>query len=657
MIVDSDDEIDLESTRGGKISLGIDLGIDLGDPKITMLDFTVGPEASVRQFNIQKLHFSDPYSENGLLLRGCGQLAMLTHISTGVTGVSITPVLEFLLQECRVDGGLKPHLAEQGQGFGIGIALNGKAEVGFTSLLGLGSKGDIGIKSEIRGELTGELMLKQILADKENVAQGGFQIEGEMSVKPNIDLILSPDTSGNAAIDLGSLKEIRRTESRYIFDSDSGAFKRLEIELVGESLTDPNLAAFGTKQIFRKVISIPASEVLRLIEPDMGRLHISDYWVEDDVRYLLGHVRFGSIETYGEVAIPQLDISDIDINFKILGVGIEDINYEYSFKKLYGRDELVDGRWYAVEKYLPPNKYTIKSYESPKSILDLINSPFVKLDASISGRLQAVSAPLLRDLGGAIDSTAAFGGQILSNFHLLIPGQTVQVQHAKSFADVMVPLTVSLLSWVPPISTTDSSANIRQVASGIGFATAGIYALEPQSLSLPISSTLELTYSVGAFSGLSEQYIRLYRWNSQMAGWEIVPAQLNTNSNSVMASISRLGTYALGVDQTPPAITLITPFTSAITSTVVPYIYAHLSDIGSGVDPSSVQVQINGQLQQALYKANTGELTVNKPTGLVNGRNRLYISAKDESGNAQVLNSDFGEGFIHVYLPNMIKGS
>lgn len=148
---------------------------------------------------------------------------------------------------------------------------------------------------------------------------------------------------------------------------------------------------------------------------------------------------------------------------------------------------------------------------------------------------------------------------------------------------------------------------------------------------------------------------KLYRWNSEIHGWEMIPAQLDTNVNRVVASIAKLSTYALGVDQTPPAIDLIAPITSTIASTVVPYIYAYLSDSGSGIDPSSIQVQINGHPQPKTYITNTGELTVKSPTGLINGQNRLSITGKDNAGNSLVFQTVFGKALIHVYLPNVMK--
>lgn len=105
-------------------------------------------------------------------------------------------------------------------------------------------------------------------------------------------------------------------------------------------------------------------------------------------------------------------------------------------------------------------------------------------------------------------------------------------------------------------------------------------------------------------------------------------------------TVSQLGTFTIGYDATPPAITVLQPG-SVVTNTHFPLLEALVADTGSGVDPLSVEASLSGVPVTLTYATLTGRLWYTGTAFLPNGSYTYTLAARDTSGNSVVYTGAF----------------
>jgi hypothetical protein len=88
----------------------------------------------------------------------------------------------------------------------------------------------------------------------------------------------------------------------------------------------------------------------------------------------------------------------------------------------------------------------------------------------------------------------------------------------------------------------DSNGSSETRYFGIG----GTYQLQPADLNLPSPATFAITYSDEEIIGHNEALLRIYRWSDTDGRWEYIGGTVDDSNNTVTASITKFGTYAIG---------------------------------------------------------------------------------------------------------------
>ncbi len=200
--------------------------------------------------------------------------------------------------------------------------------------------------------------------------------------------------------------------------------------------------------------------------------------------------------------------------------------------------------------------------------------------------------------------------------------------------------------------TTVTAASWAAAESDPLFIVGGVYDLQPYDLTMAPGATLTIDYTDQAVAGMDESQIVLLRWDPQGNHWQPVPAQADLARNTFTAAITQLGTYALGYDAAGPTSTLLDPIDGSSTENALPRIAALVRDGGSGVEPTSVQMQLDGGAAPATLNIGSGEMAYLPDTELSAGLHRVNVTAPDMLGNTSSATFAFTVGNNgRTYLP------
>ena len=133
----------------------------------------------------------------------------------------------------------------------------------------------------------------------------------------------------------------------------------------------------------------------------------------------------------------------------------------------------------------------------------------------------------------------------------------------------------------------------------------------------------------------------MFRWNPEGNNWQPLAATADTARNVFSAAITRLGTFALGYDATPPQITILEPINGSVIDNPLPLISALVVDGGVGIDAGMVKMYLDGQRVAATYIAGTGELTYLPAAPLSAGQHTVVVEAGDVLGNQASATASF----------------
>jgi hypothetical protein len=194
-----------------------------------------------------------------------------------------------------------------------------------------------------------------------------------------------------------------------------------------------------------------------------------------------------------------------------------------------------------------------------------------------------------------------------------------------------------------------------ETASGAGFVVGGLYTFQPYTLTIDPPATLVITYTNEAAAGVDESYIAMFRWHPEENNWQAMAAISDTAHNVFTATITQLGTFALGYDAAPPEITILDPLDGSTIANPLPLISTLVTDAGSGIAPTTVEMHLDEQVVAATYITSTGEFVYLPGGPLAMGVHTVTISAADVAGNSASASAAF-EFARRVYLPSMMRG-
>lgn len=95
-------------------------------------------------------------------------------------------------------------------------------------------------------------------------------------------------------------------------------------------------------------------------------------------------------------------------------------------------------------------------------------------------------------------------------------------------------------------------------------------------------------------------------------------------------------------DNIPPEVTLTTPTSGAtITQTARPLISVKITDIGTGVDSTTITMTLDDSTMEPTFNPTTGELSYTPPSDLSEGYHEVSIAVKDTSDNEKSMTFGF----------------
>lgn len=168
------------------------------------------------------------------------------------------------------------------------------------------------------------------------------------------------------------------------------------------------------------------------------------------------------------------------------------------------------------------------------------------------------------------------------------------------------------------------TSNYLSTLTGSGFVTGNITDLEETNGS-EAKGNLSLNYT-----GEDKDH-KIYRWDEENNNWQPQDTDIDEEDNRARTEINDSGSYAIGHDEIKPNITFhgdrIFKNRLIFSSLIV--------DNGTGINSSSLEVELNGSELNFSYRISTGVLQVNESAPP--GNYTLEITASDTSGNRRAV--------------------
>jgi Tol biopolymer transport system component/N-acetylneuraminic acid mutarotase len=645
----ADDRVSMEENYSVETNTGVGLGIRerirAGVVKAD-LDASVTTERKLRHFGALEAEFNQPYAENDRKAQG---IFLALSVLDSALGVPIQPLVVGMLRVAEAQFPYLDYISAQSVGTAakvtplrahIGAEMNLAASrrgsaykertVGFTLL-------DVGVSR----------LVAEVLTDYGDEYSVGFDDELSLDLT-----LLTPHLPGirNQLIGVIGDRAVR-LHKEYFFDSATDSLKRIELTLTGEG----NPYAFT--DVIKKVVSVRMMLEGANLTPSLVE-RVGQAQVIFDLNALLSavpqipysvEVEDGSFVSF----VPEIDIPGTEIS---VGFGLE---VEKTRNLVRERGVFLNGKRYLTESYSadalvsrPGKSWWDLTVNALGGLWLLVRDAFNWVSQQVTSGIGWVIGTVSRTVQGAIQG----GARIIAP-----PGTQL---YARSFGPQGItiqqttPITVTAIGWVPE-ATGAGALSLRPelaAASGAGFVVGGIYEFQPYTLTLSPAASLVITYTNEAAAGLNESRIGMFRWDPEGNHWQPMAAISDTAHNVFTATITQLGTFALGYDSTPPQITFLEPTNGSIISNTLPRISALVVDTGVGIDPRAVVMWLDGQMVAATYITGTGEL-VYLPTVLLEaGQHTVQVSASDALGNVSSATATFTvRPESHIYLPLMLR--
>jgi len=146
-----------------------------------------------------------------------------------------------------------------------------------------------------------------------------------------------------------------------------------------------------------------------------------------------------------------------------------------------------------------------------------------------------------------------------------------------------------------------------------------------------------------ASSETDRDHIEMLRYTGE--AWVSIPVELigeNETHFFYRAESPSLSYYAIAAqDIVAPKITIIAPPPNETIEETKPVINATISDMGLGVDPSTITMKIDGETVEPTFNPETGLISYIPEEDLSKGKHVISISVRDKAGNLATINWSF----------------
>jgi hypothetical protein len=643
-----DDRVEMKEfyslETGGGVGVGLRENVSAGVIDAN-LDASVTSEASLRGFGSLQARFNQPYADAD---RKAQSIFLLLSVHDSVTGNATQPFVVQLLRTAEANLSYLDYITAQSAGMAAKVTpLHGHvgAEVGLSSRR---SSSD-----QTKGQTVGFTLLDAgvsrlvaaVLTDYGN--EYSISFEDEISVNLTT---LSPDIPGlqNQLVGLMG-NQARHIHKEYVYDSTTGRLKRILLTLSSEG--NPSAFTDVNKKKVAVQIVIPAGDLIPSLVEAVGEAQaLSDLetllQAEPQIAYEVQVEDGSSVSVVPELAIPGTEIA--------IGMGLQ---VESLRSLVRERGAFLNGQPYVTEAY------TADEYvgEPGKDWADLAQNTLGGLWLLVGDAFSWIEQQVQAGEAWALEVYAQTVEGIQQGAAQLLAPSSARLQAASTAEGLSVyatgPVTVTAVGWVPENASGASSLALQpamETASGAGFVVGGLYTFQPYTLTIDPPATLVITYTDEAAAEVDENHIAMFRWHPEENNWQAMAAISDTAHNTFTATITQLGTFALGYDAAPPELIILDPLDGSRIANPLPLISTLVTDAGSGIAPDTVQMQLDEQVVAAAYITSTGEFVYLPGIPLAMGVHTVTISAADVAGNSGSASATF-EFASRVYLPLVMR--
>jgi hypothetical protein len=669
----SDDVVLMEERYSGEIGAGG--GIGWKDVDIVILYIrlpSATSEFALRTLGSTEARFPTPYQPDDKKAQAIFLLAsVVDSLQNAFPGKPFG--VAFLSSALDLGAPYKRYIAEQQAGTGARITPL-QANVGASVSLGL-KRGGAVWKERILGFDLGDVGVTVLTLDTFT----DYRERGEIGLGTEAEFDLDFSALSWQIGDFrnkfnGTIGDrAKKIGLEIILDADTQEFERLELSLTGEG--NPYTFTDVVKEEVTVKAIIPADQltwdvllqtvnVLRLLQAAQQTgskpLQIGPSAMLNELNALLAPI------TYVEYEVTVRDGAQTNYETTLgvsLGIYIE-LGPGLEVKKIRSlvreRGAFINGHPYVTESY------EADSYVSRpgKGWLGLTTNAlgglweYVKdIFSWVWRRVESGVGWIIGTVSRMVDGVTRGGARVIAppGTKLYAAGsgsQTTAIGQTGS-------ITVTAMGWVPTsIVGIDSLGLSPSMATALGdsFVVGGIYEFSPYTLTLSPSATLVVTYTDEAAAGVDESNVGMFRWNPDGNNWQSMATISDTLHNAFTATITQLGTFTLGCDDTPPEISILAPPDGSTIGNSLPLISALVVDTGAGVDPSTVGMRLGGQVVMANYITGTGQLLYLPGDPLANGTHTVTVSATDVMGHQGSASAAFTVEVTRcLYLPVILR--
>jgi hypothetical protein len=671
----SDDVVLMKEDFSDEIGRGGGVGIEKG-VSVAILQVKGGASATaewtLRSSGSSEARFPQPYADNDRKAEGVFLLASVID-SLGQAFPGKPFALQFLKLALDRAAPYRDYISEQQAALGSKIKPI-QANVGASASLGLKRSGATWKERLLGFDLVDvgvTVVHLNLLTDYRDRNEWGLGFESEHDVDWSLLSWNIGDFKNKFAGAIGD--RAKKVKVELIFDSSTDALKRLELSFTGEG--NPYAFTDVLKEEVTVKLIIPADQlgsdrlgrtvnILRLLwaaqQVRSDPLRIGPSAMVNELNGLLDGLGYAEYEVNVEDGAETRWETELGVTAGIdieLGPGLE---VKKTRDLVRERGVFLNGKPYVTETY------NADAYVSRpgKSWWDLTTNALGGLWLLVRDAFNWVWQQVTSGVGWVIGTVSRTVQGIIRGGAQIIAPPGTQL-YARSFGAQGVaiqqtdPITVTAIGWVPEAVAGAGALSLRPAlaaASGEGFVVGGIYEFQPYTLTLSPGATLVITYTDEAAAGVDESRIGMFRWNPEGNNWQPMAAISDTAHNVFTATITQLGTFALGYDATPPQITILEPMDRSIITNTLPLIRALVADAGVGIDPATVEMRLNGQVVAATYITGTGELIYLPAVPLGAGQHTVQVLAGDVLGNMSSATATFTvRPEWHIYLPLVLR--
>jgi len=677
--VGQDEDLYIEHLH--ELEKGNSVGIEAG---LGTVNVEVSSKVTTRDFGHVTTYFPEPELTEVSTVEGTlFLLAVLDHHQKKFSGI---PLIVAVVEEAiKNHVPIEKYISERQTGFGINGAGYAKIGLGFPE----GMEQNIPLSLDAVG-VSGSILNQTTWTKYEKDGEIGFGNSTQTNMKLtalSIGLEQGLEFGNGIKMDVFEQQLMEKVnenaqsiEYEVFVDAQTRALKRVEISIKGDDAKGAFTYDVDANESIYKLI-IPAEELTpdvlagtinlnplvqatitkngtqrELIKQKLGYSQIIS-----DLQKLLPKLNNASYEVVGTDGNEKKYSVSLPIKGILVSLSAE-LNLTNHRRLVYERGTYIQGTPYLVDTYVADDYVASK----PREWDDIINGALDSLWKFIGGdSVFNVAVQAANKVGvWSVKITVSTGESLFKGSASLIgKASTIFGLRNVDSNDVtprqLESVQITAVAWESTQKVNLRSLGVSPIyatASGSGFSVGGIYQFQPYTLTIEPAATLVITYPDPALS-LDESKLRMFRWNEENINWQPIQAEVDVSNNTLTTQVTQLGTFAVGYDNTSPQINITSPIGNSSVQTGDIPVVASIIDEGVGIVPTTVQMQVDGQLVAASYITSTGELTYLPPTPLATGQHIITVSASDTLGNVgnDQITFYIGEVVDKNYLPLIVK--